>query len=274
LRLACLSETDAATLAELKTQFGTYLYLTDGGKDITPRWSLTELAMYQLQFFNRAPLWCNAGEADNKMGYYRVVIPLGRPQPNGSMSFLPAVVDPLVGWNTKSTPFLHWEVPADGNSVDNRTAKIAVVYKNSPFRYTKKWTSWATQTLSTTGYVDWIIGDKGQLLEIFAFQTTEENAALASDVPTIAEMTLERRGKSVLLDGDVFNLLTAMIDEGSAGAEDITMLDDYMYLALSQAPLGDFSLCVNLNLGQTKLRVKGGVADAAKFAFSIINGER
>lgn len=263
LRMRALGETDASTLAQDLTQFATYMYLVDGGDDITPRLSATEFYQYHCAFFNRIPPLQDGTKANNVMLFLRMIMPLGRPQVLSHNSLLPSIVDPLVGWNPKSTPYLHMEVPAD-SEIDARNYKIAVVYKDSPFKYSKKWTSWSSQTLSTAGYTDWVIGDRGLMLELFAFHTTEENTNPASDVPSILEVTMERKGKSVLFDGDVTNPLGALLDTN-------VMADDqYQYLCLSQAPFDNFANCVNLNLGETKLRVKGGVADAAKFAFSVI----
>lgn len=257
-----LNETDASTLAEDLTAFATLMYLKDGGTRITPEWSATEFYQYHSAFFGRIPTLQDGTKANNTANYLRMIMPLGRPQVLSNASLLPSIVDPLVGWNPKGTPYLYMSLPADV-AVDNREFKISVVYKQSPFRYTKKWTDWASQTLSTTSYKDWVIGDKGLWLETFAFHTTEENTNPASDVPTILTVNAERGGKDVLFDGDVTNPLGALLPS-------LTMLDDqYLYMCLSQAPFDNFEHCVRLS-AETKFRVKGGAADAAKFAFSVL----
>jgi len=266
IRQVALNETDATTLAEDLTQFATKMYIKDGGTRITPEWSATEFYQYHAAFFGRIPPLQDGTKANNTLNFLRMIMPLGRPQVLSHASFLPAIVDPLVGLNPKGTPYLVLDVPADAAN-DNREYKILVVYKHAPFRYTKKWTDWASQTLSTTSYKDWTIGDAGLWLELFGFQTTEENTNPASDVPTILKINVERGGKDVLFDGDVTNPLGALLPS-------LTMVDDqYLYMILSQAPFDNFDMCVKLDK-ETKFRVKGGAADVAKFAFSVIRRSR
>ena len=268
IRQVALNETDATTLTEDLTQFATLMYIKDGGTRITPEWSATEFYQYHSAFFGRVPPSFIGTKANNTMNFIRMVMPLGRPQVMSHASFLPSIVDPLVGLNPKGTPYLVLSVPADAAN-DNREYKIAVVYKHRPFRYTKRWTDWASQTLSTTSYKSWVIGDKGLWLELFGFQTTEEHTHPASDVPTILTVNAERGGKDVLFDGDVTNPLTALQPQ-HVGLVTHGLLDDqYMYMTLSQAPFDNFDMCVRLSQ-ETKFRVKGGAADAAKFAFSVL----
>jgi len=264
LRMYALGSGAAGTIAHFKTQFGTFIYLKDGRGDITPRWTLAELYQYHQAFFNRIPPFQDGTAADNKAAFLRVVIPMGRPAMMSHASLLPAIEDPLVGWNPNGTPFIHIEAPADSD-IDARTMQITAVYKTAgKFPYTKKWTDWTNLTLDTSGYVDWIVGDAGLWLESFAFQTSEENATLTSDAPSIRRLTFERAGKSVVLDGDVYNPFGALLDSG------ISTDDQYLYWAFSHLHGDPLRKCVNLGLGETKIRIKGGVADAVKLASSVL----
>lgn len=263
LRMYALGAGAAATIAHFKTQFGTLIYVKDGRGDITPRWTLTELYEYHKAFFNRIPPYQDGTAADNKAAFLRVIIPFGRPCMVSHASLFPHMKDPLVGWNPESTPYLHVQVPADSD-IDARTMQISVLYRQNPFKYTKKWTDWTSQTLNTSGPTDWIVGDRGRWLESFAFQTSEENATLTSDAPSILKVAFDRKGSSVVLDGDVFNPLGALLDSG------IMTDDQYLYWAFSQRHGDPLSNCVNLDLGETKIRITGGVADAVKIASSVI----
>jgi len=262
LRMYALGSGAAGTAAHFKTQFGTFIYVKDGDGDITPRWSLTELYEYHKAFFNRIPPFQDGTAADNKAGFMRVIIPFGRPAMMSNNSLFPVLEDPLVGWNPKSTPILHVEMPADSD-VDARTMQITVLYRKTPFPYTKKWTDWTSLTLNTTGLVDWIVGDNGKWLETFLFQTSEENATLTSDAPSIKKITFERGGNSVVFDGQVFNPFGALLDS-------LQMTDDqYLYWAFSHLHGDPLSKCINLS-AETKIRIQGGVADAVKCSSSVI----
>jgi len=263
IRNYALGSGAAGTVAHFNTQFGTLIYAKDGRGDITPRWSLAELYAYQTAFFNRIPPFQDGTAADNKAAFQRIIIPFGRPCMMSNASLFPTIEDPLVGWNPESTPYLHIEVPADSD-VDARTTQISVLYKKSPFPWTKKWTDWTSQTLSTSGLKDWIVGDRGRWLESFVFQTSEENATLTADAPSILKMAFDRKGNSVVLDGEVYNPFGALLDS-------LAMTDDqYLYWAFSQLHGDPLSRCVNLDLGETKIRLLGGVADAVKVASSVV----
>jgi len=193
-----------------------------------------------------------------------LVIPFGRPQPFVHGSFLPALIDPHVGFKPVNQPYLHVEVPADGGTLDTRHMKVVAIYYDSPPRYTKKWTDWSNQTVSTSSLTDWTIGDRGLWLEAFLFATSSYNDTLASDAPSIKDIEIERLGKDVLFSGAVPNILGCLIDTTNVAD------DDYLYFCLSQAPFDNFANCVRL-AGLTKFRILGGVADAVKAAFSTIN---
>jgi len=263
LRMYALGSGAAALIAHFKTQFGTLIYAKDGRGDITPRWTLAELYEYHKAFFNRIPPFQDGTAANDKAAFLRVIIPFGRPCMMSNNSLFPTIEDPLVGWNPQSTPYLHIEVPADSD-IDNRTTQVSVLYGKNPFQWTKKWTDWTSQTLSTSGLKDWIVGDKGRWLESFVFQTSEENATLTADAPSILKVAFERKGQSVVLDGQVFNPFGALLDSTQ-------MLDDqYLYWSFSQLHGDPLSKCVNLDLGETKIRLLGGVADAVKVASSVV----
>lgn len=263
LQMDMLGNSGAATIANAKTQLGTYIYIKDGGEKVTPEWSLTELYEYYKAFFGRIPPFQDGTAANDKLALLQVIIPFGRPQVLSHSSLLPSIIDPYVGFKPKNTPYLHVEVPADGNSIDTRHLKVVVVYFDKPPKFNKKWTDWSTQTVSTTGLTDWTIGDKGAWLEAFLFATSEYNATLASDAPSILDIQIERDSKAVLFEGAVPNILGALLDS------DVLTDDQYLYMALSQAPFDNFANCVRL-IKETKFRILGGVADDVKAAFSVL----
>ena len=266
LNLDALGNTGGATAANMLTQFGTKIYVKDGGTKITPEWTGAELAEYMAQFFGRpyGTPFQDGTAANDKMALLSLIIPFGRPYIGVHGSILPALIDPHVGFKPVNTPYLHIEAPADGSTLDTRHLKATVIYYDSPPKYTKKWTDWASQTVSTTSLTDWTIGDRGLWLEAFLFATTSYNDTLASDAPSIKEIEIERLGKDVLFSGAVPNILGALIDTTNVAD------DDYLYLTLSQAPFDNFANCVRL-AGETKFRILGGVADAVKAAFSVIS---
>jgi len=155
------------------------------------------------------------------------------------------------------------EAPADGGTLDTRHLKATVLYYVTPPRYTKKWTDWSTQTVSTSSLTDWTIGDRGLWLETFIYATSSYNDTLASDAPSVKEIEIERNGVDVLASGAIPNILGCLIDTTNVAD------DDYLYMCLSQGPNDYFDLCPRLS-GLTKFRILGGVADAVIAAFSTI----
>lgn len=266
---ACILQWDmlgsgaAATVANALTQCGTLVYLKDGAGDVTPEWTAAQLYEYHNQFFDRICPFQDGTAADNKLALFQQIIPMGRPLQRGTSSLF-GLIDPYVGWNPKGTPQLHIDIPADGNSIDGRHLKIVVVYANKPFKYGKRWTTWASQTLSTTGYTDWIIADKGLLLEMFAYATSAYNDTLTADAPTLLKAKFERASKDVIFDGEIPNIFGCL--------QDVTPTpdDDFLYFSLSQGYDDDFSNCVNMNGAETKFRAYGGVADAFIATFSYL----
>lgn len=260
-----LGQGAAATIANALTQCGTLLYLVDGSADITPEWTAAQLYEYHNHFFGRIATFQDGTAADNKAAYLGLVLPLGRPQILADSSFL-GLVDPMVGWNPKSNPHLHIEVPADGSAIDGRKLKVTVLYANAPFPFTKRWTKWASQTLSTSAFTAWDLPDAGSLLEGLMYQTSARNGTLTSDAPTLDKFEFKRGGKSVLTDGEVDgSVLGALINSTP------TPDDDYLYFALSRAPFDGFENCIMLSK-DTKFMAYGGVADALVAAFSYIRG--
>jgi len=263
LQFDALGDGAAATLANMLTQCGTIINIKDARGDVTPKWSGAELLQYQELFTGKNVPAQDGTAANDKLIEVALTIPMGRP--NRNAGFPLEVLDPLVGYNPKGTPFLHVEVPVDANSVDTRHLKIIPFYADTPFQYDKRWTPWTSQTVNTTGLTDWIVGDRGLWLEWLMFETSSYNDTLASDAPSVLDIELERGGKDVLFDGAVPNVLGAFLDD------DTHADDDYKYMNLSQAPFNDFRNCINMT-AETKVRVLGGVADAVTMAFSVLNG--
>lgn len=259
----------AATLANAKTQCGTYVYLKDGRGDITPRFSLTELVEYYKQFFGIDPPFQDGTAADNKLTLFQVTLPMGRP-PRGIINpgaGIETLYDRMVGWKPVGTPVVHIEVPADANSIDNRHLKLIVYYSPTAPRYTKIWTDYTSITLSTTEWKDWEVGSMGSMLEAFLFETSEYNATLTSDAPTMKDARLQRGGEDVRFEKNLPNIF------GSFQNIDVTLDDQYKYFALSFNPETDLSRCIQCATreGQSlKFGAYGGVADAMKAAFSKI----
>lgn len=255
----------AGTYPNALIQYGTKIYVKDGGDKITPEWSLTELAEYLACFQGKLPEFQDGTPADNKLFKTTFRIPFGRP--NGGRSCNPFKIDPLVGWNPKSVPLFHLELPADGNTIDGRYFYLSVGYAARPFTYTKKWTDWSSQTLNVTGAKDWVIGSHGLLLEAFFYQTSSYNDTLTSDAPTLKFWEIRRGQKSILSDGKVPNILSAM--HAVADQPD----DDYEYFCLSESDDQGLADLINLSStpGQeTVFKAYGGVADAFKACFSVI----
>jgi len=259
-----LGNSGAATAANLLTQLGTF-YVKDGGKKVTPEWTALEWAEYLSHFLGRpyGTPFQDGTAANDKLALLSLIIPFGRPYIGVHGSFLPALIDPHVGFKPSNTPYLYMSLPADGNSLDTRHIKVTVIYYDTPPKYNKCWTAWSNQTLSTSSLTDWTIGDRGLWLEAFLFATSSYNDTLTSDAPSIKDIEIERLGKDVLFSGTVPNILGALIDTTNVAD------DDYLYLTLSQSPLDNFANCVRL-AGETKFRILGGVADAVKAAFSVI----
>lgn len=169
----CLGSGAAATAANLNGLL-TSMKVTDGGKDITPNWSGAEWAEYLAAFKGSVLNFQDGTAADNKLALQPLFIPFGRPLGTRHPSVL-SLFDPLVGFVPSGIPQIEMVIAADGSSIDNRHIKVGVLYYNSPPAYTKKWTSWAAQTLSTTGGKDWILPQNGQLLEAFLYQTVRRS---------------------------------------------------------------------------------------------------
>ena len=203
----------AATLANALTQCGTLVYLKDARGDVTPQWSATVLEQYQQLFTGKNTPFQDGTAADNKLALFQQIIPMGRPMLGHDNPFPYGLLDPYVGYNPKGTPFLHVSVPADANSIDTRHLKIVPIYGDAPFAYDKRWTPWTSQTVSTTGLVDWIVGDRGLWLESLIFATSGYNGTLTSDAPSILDLEIERGGKDALFDGAVPNVLGALLDD-------------------------------------------------------------
>jgi len=259
-----LGQGAAAVIASALTACGTIINLKDGAGDVTPKWTGAELYEYHNHFFGRIVPFQDGTAADNKLALMPLVIPMGRPSILANSSIV-MLADPMVGWNPQGDPFLHIEVPADGNAIDGRHLKLWVMYGDQPFRFGKRWTSWTTQTLNTSGPTDWILGNKGSLCEMFLYQTSAYNDTLTADAPTLKEFEFRRGANSVLTDGKVCNILEALINTTP------TPDDDYLYLALSMSPMDDFGNCINMNNpANTIFRATGGVADDLKAAFSVL----
>jgi hypothetical protein len=252
----------AATIANALTQCMTKMYLQDGSEKITPEWSGAELYEYLSLFYGRIPPFQDGTAADNKGAYASLVLPMGRPQVLGNTGLL-NLFDPHVGYNPVNEPTLHVSVPADGNSIDARHLEITVIYNTRKFRYSKKWTDFTSQTLSTSAFKDWSMGSKGAALEVFLYQTTSKNDTVTSDAVGLSEFEIVRSGSTAIPIFDGKNsgrCLSAL--QGSFD-------DDYMYLPFSHAPFDNFENCIALT-GKTYFRVHGGVAEAMKCACSRI----
>jgi hypothetical protein len=262
LQYDMLGQGAAAVIASALTQCATTLKITDGGKDITPNWSGAEWYEYLSAFYGRIPPFQDGTAADNKLALLQFVIPFGRPLANVNPSLL-SVFDQQVGFMPKGTPQIELSFPADGNAIDNRHLKIGVVYMNTKPAYTKEWTSWSSQTLNTTGGIDWILPDTGLLAEAFFYQTSSYNDTLTADAPTLKEWNLTQAGKSMISDGKMFNMLGALID--TTPQPD----DDYIYVPFAKYPVDDFSAMPKLG-SDTRFTAFGGVADAFKAAFSVL----
>jgi hypothetical protein len=257
-----LGQGAAATVASAKTQIATYLKVTDGGVDVTPNWSGAEWYDYLSAYYGHIVPFQDGTAADNKLALMAYVIPFGRPLATRHGGLLVAF-DPLVGFVPKGTPLVHIESPADGNAIDTRHLKVgAVMYRGKP-SYTKKWTGWASQTLSTTGAKDWILPSAGQLIEAFIYQTTAYNDTLTADAPSLLNFDVTQNGKSILTDGQMFNCLGALLD--STAQPD----DDYLHLPFVQNTGMDLSLAPQLG-PDTRFKAYGGVADALTAAFATV----
>lgn len=253
----------AATIANALTQCGTQLYVTDGGNVITPKFSAAQWYEYYNHFFNRICPFQDGTAADNKLAHFELVIPFGRPNPFMGNS-ITALVDPLVGFKPKANPLLHYSTPADANSIDTRTMKVSVLYYDGiqPL-WTKKWEDYSTITQSTTSFKDWILPSTGRLLELLFYQTSSYNDTLTSDAPTLKQLRITQKGTDVLTSGEVYNTLGALLDSTP------TPDDDYLYLPLVKYPVDDLSFTIPL-VENTRVKTKGGVADALGFACSVI----
>jgi hypothetical protein len=264
LNFAMLGSGAAATIANALTQCGTELYVSDGGRIITPKWSAAELYEYHNHFFNRIAPFQDGTAADNKLALLSMVIPFGRPNPFMGNS-ITSLVDPMVGFVPKAIPRLHYSTPADGNSIDTRTMKVSVLYYDGirP-SWSKAWTDWSSITQSATSYKDWLLPDAGRLLETFMYLTSAYNDTLTADAPTLLKWRITQKGTDVLTSGEVTNILGALLDSTP------TPDDDYLYLPLMKFPVDDLSYTIPLT-PDTRFKTLGGVADALKAAFGIIN---
>jgi hypothetical protein len=262
LQFDMLGQGAAAVIASALTQCITTLKITDGGVDVTPNWSGAEWYNYLSTFYGRICPFQDGTAADNKLALLSMVIPFGRPSANVNNSLL-SVFDQLVGFIPKGVPQIELSFPADGNAIDTRHLKVGVVYMNSSPAYTKKWTSWSSQTLNTTGGVDWILPNTGLLAEAFIYGTSAYNDTLTSDAPTLKEWDLTQAGKSLISDGKMFNMLGALIDTTP------TPNDDYYHVVFSKYPVDDLNLMPKLG-PDTRFTAYGGVADALKAAFATI----
>ena len=153
-----LGNSAAATLANALTQCGTLIYLKDARGDVTPQWTAAELVKYQEAVLGKNVNAQNGTAANDVALFLQMILPMGRPMVGGNSPFPIGLLDPYVGYNPKGTPFLHVSVPADGGTLDTRHLKIVPVYGDAPFAYAKRWTPWTSQTVSTTGLTDWIVG--------------------------------------------------------------------------------------------------------------------
>jgi len=257
----------AATIANTKTQWAGPIYLKDGGGDITPRsWTFTDIYEYNARFFGKKPQFYDGTAADNKLAKIDLILPGGRPFHSPQQGLM-GLVDPFVGFVPQGTPYLHMEVPADGNSIDTRNVKITTIYMDAKPRYAKKWTDFASQTMSTTGNTYWLIceGIRQSLLEAFFYQTSAYNGTLTADSASILKFIFELGGKNILTDGEVPGAIL-----GSLMDENVTTNDLYLHLALSHAPWDNFQHCIRSLGKRLRFGVLGGTADAVKAAFANI----
>lgn len=262
LQFDMLGNGAAATIANALTQCISTLKVTDGGTDITPNWSGVEWYNYLNAFYGHICPFQDGSAADNKLALLQMVIPFGRPTAIRNPSLMSAF-DANVGFVPKGIPQIEWTYPADGNAIDTRHLKVGVVYMNNKPTYTSKWTSWAAQTLNTTGGVDWFLPKTGMLAEAFLYQTSSYNDTLTSDAPTLKNWDLTQAGKSMITDGQMFNMLGALQDVNAQPN------DDYILIPFSKYPLDDFMLMPKLG-NDTKFTAFGGVADDFKAAFKTI----
>lgn len=262
LQFDMLGAGGAATVANALTQCGTKIYVDDGGNNVTPQFSAAEWYEYDSAFFGRAPNFQDGTAADNKLALLQLIIPFGRPLANANPSLF-SLYDSQVGFVPKATPQIIIEYPADANSIDTRHLKIGVMYMSTKPAYTKRWNNWATQTLNTTGATDWILPSEGLLLEAFMYQTSAYNDTLTSDAPTLKNWDLTQADKSMITDGQMFNLLAAL--NNLTPQPD----DDYIYVPFCKYPLDDLSACPRLG-NDTRFKAYGGVADSFKLAVSYI----
>jgi hypothetical protein len=262
LQFDMLGQGAAAVIASALTQVATSLKVTDGGRDITPIWSGAEWYEYMKAFYGRIPPFQDGTAADNKLALLQMVIPFGRPKANVNPSLL-SILDSDVGFVPEGVPQIELAFPADGNAIDTRHLKIGVMYMNNKPAYTKKWTSWSSQTLNVTGGIDWILPVSGLLSEMFLYQTSSYNDTLTSDAPTLKKFDLLQNSKSMITDGEMFNML-GMLEQSS-----VQLNDDYLYMPFVKYPVDDFSYMPRLG-NDTRFRAYGGVADALSAAFSYL----
>lgn len=262
LNIDCLGNGAAATVANLNGLL-TSMKVTDGGADITPLWSGAEWYEYIAAFTGRLPPFQDGTAADNKLALQQLVIPFGRPLGTKHPSPL-SMFDPLVGFKPKAVPLLEMVFAADGSNIDNRHIKIGVMYYNGSPRFTKKWTDWSSLTLSTSGFTDWILPSYGQLLEIFMYRTSSYNDTLTSDSPTLLKWNLTQNSRSMITDGEMFDIFGAL--EDTYAQPD----DDYLLIPFVQNTMMDLSLAPRLG-NDTRFKAYGGVADALTCAFSVIS---
>lgn len=262
LQFDMLGNAAAATIANALTQCITSLKITDGGKDITPNWSGAEWYEYLNAFYGHICPFQDGSAADNKLALLQMVIPFGRSSAIQNPSLL-SMFDQMVGFVPKATPQVEWVYPADANSIDTRHLKISVVYMNSKPSYTSRWTSWSTQTLNTSGGVDWVLPSSGLLAEMFMYQTSSYNDTLTADAPTLLDWDLTQAGKSMISDGKMFNMFGAL--QNVAAQPD----DDYILVPFSKYPADDFSMMPKLG-NDTRFTAFGGVADDFKLAVKVL----
>lgn len=258
----CLGSGAAATVGNLNGLL-TSIKVTDGGELVTPTWSGTELYEYNAAFRGSLPPFQDGTAADNKLAMQSLVIPFGRPLATRHPSPF-SVFDPMVGLVPKGIPQIEAVFAADGSNIDTRHVKIGVMYYTYKPAYTKKWTEWSSQTLSTSGAKDWILPQTGQLLEAFMYQTSSYNDTLTADAPTLLKWDITQSGKSIVTDGEMFNMLGAMIDTNAQPD------DDYIYVPFVQNTSMDLSLAPRLAT-DTRFLAYGGVADAFKAAFAKVD---
>ena len=258
-----LGDGAAATIANALTQFGTSLYVSDGGRIITPKFTAAQWYEYYNHFFNKIPAFQDGSAADNKFAKVDLIIPFGRPIFGGNNGLL-GLVDPLVGFIPQAIPKLHYSTPADGNSIDTRTMDVTTIYYDGIVpSWSKKWEDYSTITLSTTSYKDWLLPDTGRLLELFLYQTSSYNDTLTSDAPTLKQWKLTQGGNNILTDGAIYNMIGALINSTP------TPDDDWLYLPLVEQPVDSLRFTIPLT-PNTRFKAKGGVANALGAAFSVI----